>query len=157
MALTILAALLVLFLAFAYYKETGELNYNRIEDKMILDVFSKYGSDTDLSIFDVDALTMDMLEHRTEQNNLYIERCIGIVTNKERDGDGKILNTADPVYNYISYKDSGLDYTDGTIIVTYCIYNPATNACDDVIDRFDYVLSRDWEHREIQKSLLAMH
>lgn len=66
------------------------------------------------------------------------------MTKAERPGDGRILNTEDTQYNYISY--SGVDDTrDGTIILTYLLYNPGTDYEDDIMERFDFILDRSYE------------
>ena len=68
-----------------------------------------------------------------------------VETNKERKGDGRILNTDNERYNYISYNGCDLEYTTGTIIVTYLMYNPNTNYEDDIIERYDYILDKNFE------------
>lgn len=86
-------------------------------------------------ICETDDLTGEMLENRN--GIIYIEVLWGIVLND--DGDGRVLSTSDPFYNYISYKyvDGA---TTGNIILTYLIYNPETNYVDDVIARVDYII-----------------
>ena len=74
-----------------------------------------------------------------------VERAIGIVTNRERQGDGKILNTDDDYYNYISYRNVDFNTCDGTIVLTYLIYNPDTSYTDDIIERYDFCLDRNFE------------
>lgn len=73
----------------------------------------------------------------TRGDDLIIERCIGKVTTKAK--DGRILNTDDPVYNYISYK-SVKEARKGDVILTLFIYNPGNGDCDDIVDRFDYII-----------------
>ena len=90
-------------------------------------------------IFDASELTMEMLESRTPEV-VIIERCISIVTNKHEDGDGKMLNYKGNGY-YIKH-DAG--YEDGTIMLTYFIYNPNTQYYDDIIERYDYVLDTEY-------------
>ena len=86
-----------------------------------------------------------MLTNRTNLQRAIVERVIGIVTNKERKSDGRILNTDSEQYNYISYNGCDLEYTTGTIIVTYLMYNPNTNYEDDIIERYDYILDKKFE------------
>jgi hypothetical protein len=79
-------------------------------------------------VYDSSELTEDILANR--QGKLIIEKCVGTVTDDEKNGsleDG----------SYISYES--VDCTKGDTIVTYLIYNPKTNYTDDVIERFDYV------------------
>lgn len=110
-------------------------SYKPIEENFVLDINEPY------HIYDPDELTTEILEHRTEHNELIIERLIG---RSARNGDGVILNTSDS-HNYISYKHTGLPYIDGTILLTYCIYNPDSNDTDDIIERFDFILDREHE------------
>lgn len=79
-------------------------------------------------VYDSSELTEDILANR--QGKLIIEKCIGTVTDDEKNGsleDG----------SYISYAD--VDCTKGDTVITYLIYNPKTNYTDDVIERFDHV------------------
>ena len=81
-----------------------------------------------------------MLENRN--GKLIIERCVGIVTNAET-GDGMILNS-DPDSYYISY--SRVDgVKNGTVVVSYMVYNTTDNFIDGIEERFDYVVSREYE------------
>lgn len=85
------------------------------------------------------------MEHRTESNEIIIERCIGIVTNADHVGDEQILNTDDSYYNYINYENEDFEINTGTIILSYFIYNPGTNEIDDIMERYDILLSREYE------------
>ena len=96
-------------------------------------------------IYDTDELTAEILENRTKQDSIIIERVIGMVTNREQDGDGIVLNTSDTVYNYISYRSVDFETCDGTIILTYFVYNPGTDYVDDIMERYDFVLDREYE------------
>lgn len=90
------------------------------------------------AIFDASELTMEMLESRTSEV-IIIERCISIVTNANEEGDGKMLNY-DGGY-YIKH-DKGIE--DGTIMLTYFIYNSETQYYDDIIERYDFVLDAEY-------------
>lgn len=92
-------------------------------------------------LYDSSELTGDMLEHRN--GSVIVERCIGIVVNKET-GDGRLLNYPDPDYYYISY-NSVDDVRDGTIVLSYMVYNHDNNYIDDISERYDYVVSRELE------------
>lgn len=79
-------------------------------------------------LYDSSELTEDILANR--QGKLIIEKCVGTVTDDEKNGsleDG----------SYISYES--VDCTKGDTITTYLIFNPETNYTDDVIKRFDYI------------------
>lgn len=95
-------------------------------------------------VYDTADLTAEILESR--MGTLIIERCIGLVTDKV-DGDGVILNCGDNGY-YIAYRgDSceGLDLSDGTVLVSYMIYDPSNNYIDDIMERYDFVICREYE------------
>lgn len=92
------------------------------------------------SLYDAEELTVETLESRN--GAVIIERCIGIVTDKTS-GDGRLLNFEDGSY-YISY--SGMDdIRDGTVVLSYMIYNPENNYFDDIMERYDFVISREYE------------
>lgn len=91
-----------------------------------------------IEIVDSADLSLEDLENR--KGKIIIEKCIGVVENS--DGDGRILNCADPDYYYISYR-SVEDFQEGDTILTYFIYNPDTNYADDILERFDYVIDRE--------------
>lgn len=112
-------------------------DYHALELNFTLDM-------EDYKIYEPDDLTAEILESRMNGDKVIIERVIGKVTDK-RSGAGKIINTSDTYYNYISYSNVDFHIEDGTIILTYLIYNPESNAVDDIVDRFDFVLDREWE------------
>ena len=91
----------------------------------------------ELLVIDESQLTEDMLLNRN--GKLIISKCVGKVVSADK--DGCIINkAADKNYDYISYKcveDCKID----DIIVTYLIYNPDNNYTDDIISRFDYIVS----------------
>ena len=116
--------------------EPIELNFVRVLEYEELDTDYTY------EIYDIDDLTSEILCNRAGTNVLVVGRVIGRVT----DGyHGQIINIGEGVYNYISYKWSDLDITEGTIILSYMIYNPNNNYEDDIINRYDYVLDRKFE------------
>lgn len=89
---------------------------------------SETETDNICQLYDSSDLTEDILANR--QGKLIIEKCVGTVTDEDRNGsleDG----------SYISYAD--VDCAKGDTITTYLIYNPKSNYTDDVIERFDYV------------------
>lgn len=75
----------------------------------------------------------DLPEDR--QGQVYITVDHGICL--DNDGNGKIYND-DSIYNYISY--SGIEGVQpGNEIYTFCILNPDSNECDDIIGRIDII------------------
>jgi hypothetical protein len=130
-----------------YYMLNGKsivvADYYGIEDTFVMDMIDN--GYQNISIYNPDELTNDILTHRTESDNVIIERCIGVVTNKENPGDGMVLNTEDTEYNYISYRGVDFNTCDGTIILTYLLYNPGTDYEDDIMERYDFVLDRNYE------------
>lgn len=118
--------------------------YEELEEDFITFCEDNYD---DISIYDTDELfsETEILENRIENDSIIIERVIGMVTNRNREGDGIILNTSNTNYDYISYRNVDFEINDGTIILTYLIYNPNTNYVDDVIERYDFVLDREYE------------
>lgn len=92
-----------------------------------------------VEIYDSSELTYEMLQER--DGKIIIEECIGMVTDKTT-GAGKVLNTSEGYYINYSQVDG---INDGTIILTYFIYNPDTNYEDDILYRFDYIIDREFE------------
>lgn len=117
-------------------------DYTAIEEHFTPLCENNYGS---ISIYNPDDLNADILENRTESEDVVVERVVGMVTNFDRKGDGIVLNTSDTTYNYISYNSVNFETHDGTIILSYLVYNPDTNYTDDVIERYDFVLDREYE------------
>lgn len=119
-------------------------SYEELEKDFISFCENNYDS---MSIYDTDELFSDVeiLENRIENDSVIVERVVGMVTNRNREGDGIILNTSDTNYNYISYRSVDFEIHNGTIILTYLIYNPNTNYVDDIIERYDYILDREYE------------
>lgn len=86
--------------------------------------------------YNTEDLTYDILANRN--GDIIIEKMIGTVTNKKR--DGRLMGVGSR-YNYISYRGvKGVKK--GDTILTICIYNPANNYEDDIIKRFDYIIDR---------------
>ena len=122
------------------YRINGKLkpvnSYTALEREFISTLPEKGYIST--AIFDASELTTEMLESRTPEV-IIIERCISIVTNANEEGDGKVLNY-DGGY-YIKH-DKGIE--DGTIMLTYFVYNPNTQYYDDIIERYDFVLDTEY-------------
>lgn len=77
---------------------------------------------------------------------IIVEKIIGEVTDNEL--NGKILNAGNKQENYTNKSDSlYINYERvngakvGDKIVTYFIYNPFTNAQDDVLTRMDFIIN----------------
>jgi hypothetical protein len=119
------------------------LPYYPIEDNYVMTMVNK--GYKKFNIYDSKTLTAEMLTNRTNLQRTIVERVIGIVTNEEREGDGRVLNQDNEHYYYISYSGCDFEYTTGTIIVTYLMYNPNTNYEDDIIERYDYILDKKFE------------
>jgi len=98
--------------------------------------------DENIRVYDASELTAEILENRS--GTMIVERCIGLVTSKQR-GDGIVLNAANEDYNYISYRGVYRPISDGTVMLSYMVYNPDNNYVDDIMERYDFVLSREWE------------
>ena len=88
-------------------------------------------------LYDSSNLSYEIIGSR--KGTRLVERCVGIVTDAEK-GDGRILNAADSMYDYISYRSVEGELQDGTIIMTYFIYSPDNNTIDDITDRIDVIL-----------------
>ena len=116
--------------------------YEDIEGEFVSRIY-KIGYNSIL-LLDTKDMTQDILENRKGNGVLIIERVIGIVDD-DKEGDGIILNTSDKDHNYISYRNVNFETRNGTIILSYFVYNPNTNYVDDVVRRYDFVLDREYE------------
>lgn len=88
-----------------------------------------------VEVYGTREITEDLLVNRTN-DQLIIERVVGIVLDDEL--NGRIVNTDEEYYNYISYY--GVDAGPGDVVVSYLFYNPETKYTDDVIFRYDIVV-----------------
>lgn len=113
-------------------------DYTDTEEQFLSD-FRKNG--VNFKVYDTRELTAEILENR--KGTTVIERCIGFVVDKEA-GDGMILN-ADDDYNYIAYRGGSEEINDGTIFLSYMVYNPDNNYIDDIEERYDFVICREYE------------
>ena len=116
-------------------------DYTEIEN----DFVSNFSKDS-VVIYNSQDLTAEILENRAGTGKTVVERVIGMVTNEDRKGDGVVLNTTNTEYNYISYMDVDFETRNGTIILTYLVFNPNSNYIDDVIERYDFLLDRQYEY-----------
>lgn len=137
-----------------YYSINGVMqdvgDYTEIEKSFLSDYLNNILPSTNISservfVYDMSEITDEVIEKR--RGNLIIERCIGIVTDEES-GDGQVLNGADARY-YISYRGGtceDLSLHDGTVVISYLVFNPYNNSIDDIMERYDFVLCREYEN-----------
>lgn len=115
-----------------YYASKNKLTINTSTDSYDFEpnvIPSKTETQDNIcQVYNSSELTEDILANR--QGKLIIEKCVGTVTDDEKNG-----NLEDG--SYISYES--VDCTKGDTITTYLIFNPETNYTDDVIKRFDYI------------------
>lgn len=93
-----------------------------------------------VKVYDSSEITLDLLENR--EGKTIVERCYGVVLDMET-GDGRIINAADGAGNYISYRSVYQTHDENSIMLTYLVYNPENNYCDDIIIRYDFVLEKE--------------
>lgn len=77
----------------------------------------------------------------TETESSYameVELLEGIVLDSVS-GDGEITYPENEAGAYISYRDVKGIY-DGASVITYLVYNPTSDAIDDVVSRIDFVV-----------------
>lgn len=96
-----------------------------------------------VEIYDTAELTPEIMNNRN--GKIIIEKVVGEVTDYEL--NGKILNVGNDNENYVNKSDgSYINYErvagakEGDKILTYFIYNPFTNAEDDVLTRLDFII-----------------
>lgn len=121
--------------------EYGDAQWQEIEDCFIEDALANMPYE--YKLFDASEISAEILENRNGM--VIVERCIGFVTNKTT-GDGKVLNAYNKDYDYISYRSAtDQKYCDGTVFISYMVYNPENNYIDNITGRYDFVLCREWE------------
>lgn len=136
-----------------YYEINGVMrdigDYTGAEEMFLMDYYKNRLPVTGIPankvfVYDAGELTEEVLENRI--GTLIIERCIGIVTDKEN-GDGQILNYDNDRY-YIAYRNDTceeLNLRNGTVLASYMVYNPSNNYIDDIMERYDFVVCREYE------------
>lgn len=85
-----------------------------------------------VEIYDSEDLSYDILTNRNGKT--IIEKCYGVVLDEE--GNGIQLNPSVAGNDYIKYHDLPV----GSVVLSVFVYNPGTNAEDDIISRSDWVL-----------------
>ena len=79
-------------------------------------------------------LTPDMIEHRKGKAIIYVESDLGVVLNKNGDGQ-------DRSGFYVCYKRvRGIRF--GTMIKSYFVYDPNNNYIDGIEGRCDYIIRK---------------
>ena len=111
--------------------------YVHIEDNVVS--LLKSAEFKNVKVYDASEITLDLLENR--EGKTIVERCYGVVLDMET-GDGRIINAADGAGNYISYRSVYQTHDENSIMLTYLVYNPENNYCDDIIIRYDFVLEK---------------
>ena len=111
------------------------------EDTLMLDLIDRF--DGEVCIDDTADITLEDLENRN--GKVIVERCFGVVTSPEL--DGAIMNTPEDEGDYISYRGYTGSETlrEGTLMVTYLVYNPENSYFDDIMERYDCVVSHELE------------
>ena len=112
--------------------------YVHIEDNVI-SLLESAGFEN-VKVYDSSEITLDLLENR--EGKTIVERCYGVVLDVET-GDGRIINAADGAGNYISYRSVYQTHDENSIMLTYLVYNPENNYCDDIIIRYDFILEKE--------------
>lgn len=83
----------------------------------------------------IDSSNLSAEDLQARNGKIIVERVVGVVDDAES-GAG---HTIDNGNYYICYDDvEGI--SKGNKICTYLVYNPSTNAVDDVVARFDYII-----------------
>lgn len=125
-------------------------NPEKYDSLVINQLYSKYGKYA--KVYDSSDLSVEKIENR--DGKLIVERCICYVEKFDNgEGFGTILNCFSKDYAYIHFEKMGEPLHKGTIVVTYLVYNPNTKLVDDVIEVYDFVISRTFEDRELQKEI----
>lgn len=118
----------------AFYVSEGD--YQEIESALV-SLLEAAGNE-EIIVYDSSELTAKVLEDRIGKT--VVERCIGLVSDKNN-GDGILLNTEDADYNYISYRGVYRPIENGSVILSYMVYSPYNCSIDDIVERYDFVLS----------------
>ncbi len=120
---------------------SGKADSFQIDDieSCLVDLLRAAGNEN-IVVYDASELTADILENR--RGTMVVERCFGVVTDAKQ-GDGRVLNPADKDYDYIGYRGVYWPLSDGTVLLSYMVYNPDNGYIDDIVERYDFVLDID--------------
>lgn len=112
-----------------------ESDYESIESALV-DLLDAAGN-KEIVVYDSSELSAEILENRLGQT--VVERCIGIVKDVNT-GDGILLNTEDPNFNFISYRGVYRPISNGSVVLSYMVYSSYNNSVDDIVERYDFVI-----------------
>ena len=106
-------------------KSKTELECEAIERE----IAEEYGS---FELYNTSDLPLEMLENRMEwSEKVIVEKTIGKVLDDDLNGEAEDF--------YINYSCvPGVKA--GDEVISYFVYNPATNYCDDIIERYDIIV-----------------
>ena len=110
-------------------------NTEEITDDIITQILllaEPYDFNGNIELIDGADITADKLAKRN--GAIIIEFVIGRVV--DADGNGVVINTTNEDYNYISYRETGLN--EGDFVETYLIHAPNGSDVDEIIGRFDF-------------------
>ncbi len=113
----------------------SESDYESIESALVglLDA----AGNKKIVVYDSSELSAEILENRLGQT--VVERCIGIVKDVDT-GEGILLNTEDPNFNFISYRGVYRPISNGSVVLSYMVYSSYNNSVDDIVERYDFVI-----------------
>ena len=113
----------------------SESDYESIESALVglLDA----AGNKKIVVYDSSELSAEILENRLGQT--VVERCIGIVKDADT-GEGILLNTEDPNFNFISYRGVYRPISNGSVVLSYMVYSSYNNSVDDIVERYDFVI-----------------
>ena len=112
-----------------------ESDYESIESALV-DLLDAAGN-KEIIVYDSSELSAEILENRLGQT--VVDRCIGIVKDVDT-GDGILLNTEDPNFNFISYRGVYRPISNGSVVLSYMVYSSYSNSVDDIVERYDFVI-----------------
>ena len=116
-----------------YDSHAEQLKTKEDAKRIICKKFKKFG---EVKFIQFNKLTDKELCHRAGKNKIIVDITRGVCLNKN--GDGKVLNTRKGYGNYISYR--GLKHCrKGSMVTTYCVYEPWNNYADGIWYRYDVV------------------
>lgn len=110
-------------------------DYESIEHALV-DLLDAAGN-KEIVVYDSSELSAEILENRLGQT--VVERCIGIVKDVDT-GEGILLNTEDPNFNFISYRGVYRPISNGSVVLSYMVYSSHNNSVDNIVERYDFVI-----------------
>ena len=100
----------------------------------------------DYHIYNREELTPDILEHRAEGNTLIVERLFVQVTEIDPTVTYRAYGTVIGYDDTVTYLNMNDIVAEGTIMLTYRIYDPNNNDPESRVNRYDFVLDRRYEN-----------